>query len=430
MKILVIDDAADFRLYVSVLLQRWGYEAEEAADGFEGLARIQENDIRLVICDWMMPEMSGPELCRAIRVNDLGHYVYIILLTGRSESADLVAGLNAGADDFVTKPFEAQVLRARLRVAERILALEQRLAEQNADLRESRNRLAQAYDQIQADLATAARIQRQLLPTSDHATFPFRAQWLFLPAAQVSGDSFNFFELPGDRIGFYHLDISGHGVPAALLSVSLSRSLVPGSGPGVASTDFLDPANFLIDLNRQLINPEGEVENYATIAYGTLEKGTGRVLIALAGHPHPMVMRQTGEIAYLKNGGLPVGMFAAVAYESQELSLAPGDKLVLYSDGVTECSNLEGQPFGQEQLRDALAFASRSQLPLTAILDDRLRQWRGPRDFEDDISLLVLERPPTPRDEGFLTLHPPSTQSSGGSIREKQQLVPPQPPVA
>ncbi len=130
MKILVIDDAADFRLYVSVLLQRWGYEAEEAADGFEGLARIQENDIRLVICDWMMPEMSGPELCRAIRANDLGHYVYIILLTGRSESADLVAGLNAGADDFVTKPFEAQVLRARLRVAERILALEQRLAEQ------------------------------------------------------------------------------------------------------------------------------------------------------------------------------------------------------------------------------------------------------------------------------------------------------------
>ncbi len=201
--------------------------------------------------------------------------------------------------------------------------------------------------------------------------------------------------------------------------MSLSRSLVPGSGPGVASTDFLDPASFLMDLNRQLINPEGEVENYATIAYGTLEKGTGRVLIALAGHPYPMVVRQTGEITYLKNGGLPVGMFAAVEYESQELSLAPGDKLVLYSDGVTECSNLEGQPFGQEQLRDALAFASRSQLPLTVILDDRLRQWRGPRDFEDDISLLVLERPPKPQDEGSPTLHPPSPQATGEEYSTK-----------
>lgn len=395
MKILVIDDAADARLYVSLLLRRWGYEVLEAEDGHAGLDLLLAQDVRLVICDWMMPGMSGPELCRAVRTTDLGHYAYIILLTGRSDSADLVEGLNAGADDFVTKPFEAQVLRARLRVGERILALEQRLGEQNRDLLESRNRLAQAYDQIQADLATAARIQRQLLPTSDQATSPFRAHWLFLPAAQVSGDSFNFFELTPGLVGFYHLDISGHGVPAALLSVSLSRSLVPGGGPGTAVADFFDPATFLADLNRQLTSRDGEVENYATIAYGTLEKHTGRIRLALAAHPYPLVLRQSGRIDTLQQGGLPVGMFPVVDYQAQEVQLAPGDRLVLYSDGVTECRNRQGEAFGEAQLRASLSFAAQTGLSLTAVLDERLRDWRGPRDFEDDISLLVLERPLT-----------------------------------
>ena len=256
MKALVIDDASDIRIYVRALLESWGYETADASEGLDGFARIKESDIRLVVCDWVMPGMSGPDLCRAVRAADLGHYVYVILLTGRSNKADLVQGLNAGADDFLSKPFDAQVLRARLRVAERILSLEQRLAEQNRELRDSRNRLERAYDQVQADLATAARVQRQMLPTSDRAAFPFRAEWLFLPAAQVSGDNFNFFELTENLVGLYHLDVSGHGIPAALLSASLSRSLVPGGGPGVAArADFLDPARFLADLNRQLCSP-------------------------------------------------------------------------------------------------------------------------------------------------------------------------------
>jgi len=397
-KILVIDDDADSRLYVRLLLERWGWKVVEAAEGQAGLTCIRATDVRLVICDWMMPGLSGLDLIRAVRAMDLGHYVYLILLTGRSDSTDLVEGLNAGADDFLTKPVEAQVLKARLRVGERILALEQRLADQNQALRESRNQLAQAYDQIQADLATAARMQRHLLPTSDQATFPFRAQWLFLPAAQISGDSFNFFELPEGLIGFYHLDVSGHGIPAALLSVSLSRSLVPGAGAGMSpKSDFLDPGRFLADLNRQLVNIDGEVENYATIAYGTLDKASGKISLALAGHPYPVLVRQAGGIEYLKQSGLPVGMFSEVDYAPQEFYLAPGDRLVLYSDGITECRNPQGLPFGEEQLIAALDCAYQMGLSLTSVLDDRLRTWRGHYDFEDDISLLVLERPlPSP----------------------------------
>jgi len=417
-KALVIDDSPSTRIYVSALLKRWGYETADASDGLEGFARIEDSNIRIVVCDWMMPGMSGPDLCRAVRGASLGRYVYCILLTGRSERTDLLDGLNAGADDFLSKPLDAQVLRARLRVAERILGLEDRLADQNRELRESRNQLANAYEQIQSDLTAAARIQRQMLPTSDRSLLPLRAEWLFLPAAQVSGDGFNFFDLGDGLIGFYHLDVSGHGIPAALLSTSLSRSLVPGAGPGVAAhSEFLEPARFLANLNRQLGNPDGDVENYATVAYGTVNKRSGEAEIALAGHPQPIILRGSGEIAYLAPGGLPVGMFPEVVYEAQRLRLDPGDKLILYSDGVTECRNPQGDVFGDARLRSVTEDAARSgNGRLTDALGRRLREWRGTSDFEDDISVLVLERPWTPEPE------PSHDAASGRGLALEREL--------
>lgn len=395
MKALVIDDAPDIRIYVRALLEKWGYDASDASNGVDGLEHIDRADIRLVICDWMMPGLSGLDLCRAIREAELGHYVYVILLTGRSDKADLIEGLSAGADDFLSKPFDAQVLRARLKVAERILALEQRLADQNRELLDSRNRLEHAYNQIQADLAAAARIQRQMLPISDLAVSPLRSEWLFLPAAHISGDSFNFFELSEELIGFYHLDVSGHGIPAALLCASLGRSLVPGGGPGVSAlTDFLEPAQFLSDLNRQLCTSEGEVENYATLAYGTLEKHSGLARIALAGHPLPMIARNSGKIEQLEHGGLPVGMFPEVGYRAQTVQLDPGDQLILYSDGVTDCANNAEEAFGEERLRAVIAANfGKPAVRLRDALVEQLRHWHGPLDFEDDVSVLILQRP-------------------------------------
>jgi len=298
MKILIIDDALDMRTYLRLLATKWGYEVKVCEEGSQALELLRHSDIRLVICDWMMPGLSGPELCRAIRDQDMGRYIYFILVTGRSHNEDLVYGLNAGADDFLSKPVDAQVLRARLRVGERILALEDRLAEQNHILLDSRNRLRAAFDRIQADLAAAARIQRQLLPTSDRAARPLRAAWLFLAAAEVSGDSFNFFEVDEDRLGFYLLDVSGHGIPSALLSTSLSRTLVPGAGCeercSVSQSTYLDPAAFLAHLNQHLVDTDEERENFATIAYGTINKSTGQGLMAWLGIPDLYCCGMTG----------------------------------------------------------------------------------------------------------------------------------------
>lgn len=397
---LIIDDAADTRLYVRALLEAWGYNAVDAADGLDGLERMGEASIELVICDWMMPRMSGLEFCQAVRAAQFQHYVYLILLTSRSDKSDLLAGLNAGADDFLSKPVDAKLLRARLRVAERILTVQGLLADQNRTLRESRARLQQAYDQIQRDLASAARIQRQMLPPPDRLVSPFRAESLFLPAAQVSGDSFNYFLISNDLIGFYLFDVSGHGVQAALFSARLNSSLLPAlasdrtlAETGAPAAGFPGPGPFLSEVNTRWVEPDAEFDNYATIAYGTLDKRSGEANIALAGHPPPLLLRNAGEIETLGAGGLPFGMFPDVDYEPQRVVLHAGDRLIMYSDGVTECANPRGELFGIERMQRALATsAGDNRLGLTRELEAQLQQWSGTLDFEDDISVLVLGR--------------------------------------
>ncbi len=400
MNSLIIDDAADTRLYVRALLEGWGYNTVEAADGLDGLDRMRETSIQLVICDWIMPCLSGLEFCRAVRAAQFPYYVYLILLTSRSDKSDLLAGLNAGADDFLSKPVDAKLLRARLRVAERILTVQGLLADQNRTLRESRERLQYAYDQIQRDLASAARIQRQMLPPPDRLVEPFRAESLFLPAAHVSGDSFNYFYLNNELIGFYLFDVSGHGVQAALFSVRLNASLLPAltsdwtaAGNGSLAAGFPGPGRFLSEVNTRWVEPDVEFDNYATIAYGTLDKQSGEAHIVLAGHPPPLVLRNAGGIETLAAGGLPFGMFPDVNYESQRLVLHAGDRLILYSDGVTECANPQGELFGIERMQSALAARpGDNRLGLTRELEAQLQRWSGTLDFQDDISVLVLER--------------------------------------
>ncbi|MFK7845575.1 MAG: PP2C family protein-serine/threonine phosphatase [Rhodothermales bacterium] len=391
-RVLVIDDAPDIRIYVKTLLETWGYEASVVQDGAEGLEKIRETAIRIIVCDWEMPGMSGPDVCRAVRSSKLGRYIYIILLTGRSQESSLVEGLNAGADDFIEKPVNPQVLRARLRVADRILRLEQSLAKRNQELKISRNKLRLAYNEIQEDLKAAAQIQLSTLPKSDQGLYPLRANWLYLPAFVISGDSFNFFKLSPRKIGFYHLDVSGHGVPAALLSTSLSRNMLPGGRQyKVDQRGFLDPAMVLSDLNQELSDPQGEVLQFATMAYGTLDNESGEGEIAVAGHPQPIILRQDGNIEYLDLGGLPVGMFPESSYESQKFYLRQGESLVLYSDGITECSNEAGEMFGIKELETVAVSSSMQSFP--DALCSRLMEWRGSDRFDDDISMFALSRP-------------------------------------
>ena len=143
-KILIADDNATMRALPAMLLRKWGYQVLEAADGVAAWEMLQRESVSFVISDWMMPEVDGRELIRRIRASGRPHYVYTILLTARSEQEDLVAGMEAGADDFVTKPYQREELHVRLRAGERIIKLERALEEQNRALREAQDALLKA----------------------------------------------------------------------------------------------------------------------------------------------------------------------------------------------------------------------------------------------------------------------------------------------
>ncbi len=144
MKILIAEDALVSRRLLERHLQAWGHEVVTATDGAEAWERFNADEYPIVISDWMMPEMDGPELVRRIRASERPGYVYIILLTAKAQTEDLVEGMEAGADDFVAKPFERDELRVRLRAGERIIQLEQTLAQQNRELRETQAALIQS----------------------------------------------------------------------------------------------------------------------------------------------------------------------------------------------------------------------------------------------------------------------------------------------
>lgn len=157
-KILLVNDAEDVRNLISNILIHWGYEVEIASNGLEALQMIREQNIQLVISDWMMPEMDGIQLCKELRSTHFGHYVYLIVLTGKSKNNDLVTGLSAGADDFVSKPINKQILKARINSAIRIIEMENKLAPMNTLLKAQNEDIKTAYAQLDTNVQEAQKM--------------------------------------------------------------------------------------------------------------------------------------------------------------------------------------------------------------------------------------------------------------------------------
>ncbi len=225
MRILVVDDdAVSLRLLVA-LVERLGHQAVTAADGAAAWGIFLAGGCRVVISDWTMPGMEGIDLLRRVRDQDAVAYTYFIMLTARSDRADHTAGMAAGADDFLVKPVRRDELDMRLRVAERIVGLQEELARRHREL-------SAANERMQGDIAAAVKVQEALLPTVLPVVPGLGCAWRFHPCEQLGGDTLNLFRLDEQHLGFFILDVSGHGVPSALLAVQVSRFLSPLIMPG------------------------------------------------------------------------------------------------------------------------------------------------------------------------------------------------------
>jgi len=384
---LAVEDDAFERLRLSALLERLGYEVRVAADGAEALAHLAAGSPDVVVTDWQLPAVSGLDLCRTLQSVDPAHRPYVVLVTARDAVQDLVDGLDAGADDFLGKPYRAEELSARLRSGQRLLELRRSLVERTGLLEQALRHQGQSRLALDAELSAAARLQHQLLERAMAPIDGLAAAHLFRPARQIGGDVFGTFVLDAGRVGFFHIDATGHGIAAALNAFAIATALL---GLGARAAELEDPASWVSAFNERALGIGTELSCSLVVGWLDLQHRKGR--LCQAGHPHPLVVRRDGSVRRLGAGGLPVGALNGARYSTTGFDLERDERLVLHSDGVVDCVNGAGDPFDQQRLEAALsASAERGIVDCVRCVGLALDDWRGTAAHDDDVSILILE---------------------------------------
>jgi sigma-B regulation protein RsbU (phosphoserine phosphatase) len=395
MDILIADPDPAHLVRLSNLVETGGHRTLCAEDGAEAWELYRNGDCNLVITAWSMPGLNGLELLKRIRARRSQQYTYVIIMLPEGDEA-LAQALKTGADDVLIAPYTPEQLRQRLGVAARIVALQEALARRDAELETVTRRLRR-------DLQAAESVQRTLLPTIGPLLPGVEFAWYLKSCDEVGGDTLNCFRLDERHLCLYVLDVSGHGVASALLAVQVSRFLNPLLGPGsllkkVATSRggyrLSHPAEVLGDLNT-LFPSQPQTMQFFTMIYGLYDLDSHRLHLATAGHPGPVIVRAGGAIEIPTVSGHPIGFFPTTHARFNELTvtLAAGDRVLMYSDGATETADPEGRTFGANRLGEALR--DRAGAPLANALDgvvSAMAGWRQGRPTLDDVSILALGR--------------------------------------
>ncbi len=397
--VLVVDDSKAQRRILSMQLARWGYRVTEAETGEAALQLCRTVPFDIVLSDWMMPGMSGLDLCKAFRALPHETYGYFILLTSKSEKAEIADGLEQGADDFLTKPVSPDELRARLRAGERILGMQGELVEKNRLVNSTLGRLQKVYDSLDRDLIEARKLQQTLVRDRYRAYSGGAVSMMLIPSGHVGGDLVGSFQINARCLVLFSLDVSGHGVASAMLTARLAGLLSSGSPDqnitmSMGSQERADawpPEMVAFRLNRMMIE-RIQVDQYFTMVYAEVDLQSGSVKLVQAGHPHPIILRADGGAEVVGNGGLPIGLIDGAVFERVTIRLAPGDRLLLMSDGITECPDPQGAELGTEGTVDLLKTSRHLTSPdlLEALVWD-LTGHHGRSDFPDDVSAMVFD---------------------------------------
>lgn len=397
-RVLVVDDSRLQRRILVSFLKKWGFEVSEADSGENALKMCTEKMPDLVLSDWMMPGMSGLDFCREFRKIPRDGYGYFILLTSKSEKNDVAQGLDAGADDFLTKPVNSGELRARITAGDRIFGMQQELSEKNRVISDTLGELQAAYDTIDKDLIQAKKIQESLVPSRARDFGRAQVSLLLKPCGHIGGDLVGMFSPCEDQVGFYSIDVSGHGITSAMMTARLGGYLSSayfdqnlGMKVQADGSHMLrQPIEVAQMLNSRLLADTG-IEEYFTMAYATADLRTGRVQIVQAGHPHPLVLRRDGQAEFVGRGGIPIGLLPDVSYEQFETVLKSGDRLLLYSDGFTECQMKNGEMLEQKGLVDLIRGCPLGQEFLDDLFWALTQQMSPTEGMDDDVSAILFE---------------------------------------
>jgi phosphoserine phosphatase RsbU/P len=372
--LLLVDDEPSYIGLTKLILED-DYKIRIATSGAQALSLAQSVPTpALILLDVQMPDMDGYDVCRKLKASPQTCDIPVIFLTGQTRDGDETKGFESGAADYIHKPFSPAVMKARVRT---------HITLHEAHELQSRQLLA-----INNELEVAREIQLCILPSDTPKIAGLDIAARYLPMSAVAGDFYDFISVDERHLGVLIADVSGHGLPAALIA-SLLKGALAAQAPHA-----VNPARVLAGLNQSLCGIFRR--HYVTAAYLFVDLENDTVSYAGAGHP-PLLMwsHREGRAHAFEENGLFLGPFADAAYSSIQLPLEAGDRLFLYTDGILEFRSSAGEEFGADRLRQFIdANHGLGAVLFVEALISQLWHWAGhvsDRVQLDDITLLVID---------------------------------------
>src|SRR6516165_8236441 len=372
--VLVVDDApANLQIVNSILKD--DYKIRVATSGAKALVLVKVKPYPdLILLDVTMPEMDGYEVCGILKATPEARDIPVIFLTGKTEADDETRGFEVGAVDYIHKPFSPAVVKARVHT--------------HLVLREAREQLARQLLEINSEFEMAREIQLSILPHEIPKIGGLEIAARYIPMSSVAGDFYDFIIVDEKHLGILIADVSGHGLPSALIASMLQSAFA------AQSAHASDPVRVLSELNRALFGKFRS--HFVTAAYIFLDLEKSSVNYAGAGHPPLLLWRKSsGSVVEVLENGIFLGPFHNSTYSAVPLSLEAGDRIILYTDGIVEAKNSSREEFGMERLKEMVE--ENHALPADRFADavlDGVACWSetisGPSQ-SDDITLLAID---------------------------------------
>ena len=370
--LLVDDDSENIQVVNSILGDK--YKIRVATNGVKALELVRVEPFpSLILLDVIMPYMDGYEVCSQLKTDPKTRDIPVIFLTGKTEVADETKGFELGAVDYIHKPFSPPIVNARVRT--------------HLMLREAHEIVARQLSTMNSELEMARQVQLSILPSEIPHLPGLEIAARYLPMSSVAGDFYDFLVPDDQHVGILVADVSGHGLPSALIA-SMLQSALAAQSPHAS-----DPTQVLAGLNRAI---HGKFErHYVTACYLFVDTLQGTVRYSGAAHPPFLVWQaRTGRITEYVENGLMLGPFGDSPYSAGTLSLEPGDRVLLFTDGLLEVKNAAGRDFGVDGVRQILEC--KHDLPPGRFADAllyALSNWSedaiGPRQ-SDDITIIAI----------------------------------------
>jgi phosphoserine phosphatase RsbU/P len=379
-QILVADDDAMSRRLLVRILAGAGYDCRESADGTEALKMLREEVPSLLLLDFDMPGLNGAEVLKQLRVdsNSAIAQVPTIMLTGHGGEASEVLCLEAGADDFVTKPINQAVLRARIETHLRLRTMRRQLQKQNDELEAWRTNL-------ERDLEAARLTQQSLIPQKGPALEGWDVAAIYRPVIQVGGDIYGWLRMSDGRTLFWIVDATGHGASAALLTTLAKLLFHHGS------VEHTRPAAIMRAVNNDFRSIFG-ARSFMTAMCVALDPVSGNASIVGAGHPPLIVARGDGTTETFASSAPPLGLVELSDFTESSLQLGVDDAFLLYTDGMFDAERSTGPRLTPAALAEMLQPPGRDSAALLATVIEQAEAIHGDKALPDDVAAIAVRR--------------------------------------